>query len=105
MFVIVTHTVDVYRLVRTGATETYGVTPVITGLGMGITPAGTDLLVAYPDLPAYAAYDGYYEDSSVSFKIGDKLTDGITSWIVRGTPEIYSSPFGWAAHLALEVVV
>lgn len=102
MFIQITHTVDVYRLSLVGGKEAYGVSPVLTGIRIGIFPAGVDIQAVYPGIPAFQLYDGYTEDSS-TLKNGDKLKQGSDEFIIRGTPQVFTSPLSYQ-RVALEKV-
>jgi hypothetical protein len=53
---LITDTVDIYRLARTGAKDAYGTEPIITGLDCGITPAGPDIMATYGGQPSFALF-------------------------------------------------
>lgn len=86
----VTHTVDIYRLTRTGNKDQYATTPVYTTIEAGIFPAGTDILAVYPAESAFALYEIYIFEPCL-LKNGDKLKSGGDEWIVRGVPQVFSS--------------
>lgn len=104
-FLPITHSVSVYRLLKTGNKEDYGTTPTATGLDCGIVPAGNDIVAVYPDIPAYALYEVYVHES-FSFKIGDKLVDvSSNEYILRGVPQVYDLSYGYYQRLVCEKVV
>jgi hypothetical protein len=83
---LITDTVSVYRLARTGAKEAYAVDPALTGLDCQITPASTETLAVYGGNPSYSLYELYF-DENVQLKNGDKLTTLTgTAYIVRDVP-------------------
>lgn len=86
----ITHSVDIYRLVRSGNTEQYDSTPVYTGIECGIFPASTDILAIYPSESAFALFEIYIYET-VTLKNGDKLKVGSSEWIVRGVPIVYET--------------
>lgn len=89
---VITHTVDVYRLTKTGNNTEYGASAVITGLDCAIYPASTDILAVYPELPAYGSFEVFvYENATL--QTGDKLTSGSEEYIVRGVPEVYENNY------------
>lgn len=82
---LITDTVSVFRLTRTGAKEAYDVTPVLTGLDCQIMPASNDLLAIYGGNPGYALFT-IHLDENAQIKTGDKLVSGSTEYIVRDVP-------------------
>ena len=101
---LITDTVDIFRLERTGNTEAYGPTPVVTGIDCGIFPAGNDILAVYPGMPSFAIFEIYvYEPTTI--QNGDKLNSGGTEYIVRGTPQVIDNRYMFTQRLVGEKVV
>ena len=82
-FLLITDTCDLYRLVRIGDKESYGGTPILTGLKCQIMPASSDILAVFPGEPSYQLYE-IFMYSMDTIKNGDKLKSGSTEYIVRG---------------------
>jgi hypothetical protein len=103
-FGVITDTVSVYRLARTGDNEDYGATPVLTGLDCGIFPAGTEILAVYPGQSSYALHDIYvYEVCDL--KNGDKLKSGSKEYIIRGVPQVVNNRHMYYQRLVGELLV
>jgi hypothetical protein len=101
---IITHTVNVHRLTKTGNNTEYGASPVISGLDCSIFPASTDTLAVYPDLPAYATYEGFTQESA-TLKLGDKLKVATEEFIIRGVPQVYDTNYAYYQRFVLEKVI
>ena len=99
-----THLVDVYRLAVASSKEGYGASPVITGLDVGIFPAGTDIVAVYGGESAFQLYDVYVYESA-TLKNGDKLKSGTDEWIIKGVPQVFSTPYLSYQRLICEKVV
>lgn len=101
---IITHTVDVYRLTKTGSNTEYSVSPIVTGLDCAIYPASTELLAIYPELPVYSTYEVYvYEAETLT--TGDKLTtSGGDEYILRGVPQVYDNNYVYIQRIIAEKV-
>jgi hypothetical protein len=99
-----THLVDVYRLALSSSKESYGGTAVITGLDVGIFPAGNDIVAIYGGESAYQLYEVYVYESAV-LKNGDKLKSGTDEWIIQGVPQVFSTPYLSYQRLLCEKVV
>jgi len=97
MYLLPTHVVDVYRLTKTGSTESYSATPTITGLDCAILPASTEIIAIYPGENAFALHDIFF-DEPADLKTGDKLTSGASEWIIRGVPQVFDNDYGYAVH-------
>lgn len=82
---LITDTVAVYRLTRSGNQESYGASPVITGLDCQIVPASNELLAIYGGNPSFALFAIHF-DENVEVQTGDKLVSGSTAYIVRDVP-------------------
>ncbi len=100
----ITHSADVYRLTRTGDTESYHTTPVITGLECGIFPASTDILAVYPGESSFQLYECYVYEFVV-LKNGDKFKALGEEWIARGVPQVFDTNHLYYQRLVLEKVV
>lgn len=96
--------VDVFRLTRIGDKETYGATPVITGLRCQIIPATNDILAVYPDIPAYQLFEIYFFKNQ-TIKNGDKLKSGSTEYIVRGVAQAVDNKYMTYQRIVGEKVV
>lgn len=99
-----THLVSVYRLGVTSAKESYAATPVITGLDVGIFPAGTDIVAVYGGESAFQLYEVYVYEAA-TLKNGDKLVSGTDEWIVKGVPQVFNTPHLYYQRLICEKVV
>ena len=86
----VTHTLDVYRLTRSGNNEQYDLSPVYSGIECGIFPASPDVLAVYPGESSFALFEIYIYEN-VALKNGDKLKYGSVEWIIRGVPQVYDT--------------
>lgn len=82
---LITDTVSVYRLTRTGAKEAYSDSPEIQGLDCQIVPAGTDVIAIYGGNPSYSLFEVHF-DENVQLKNGDRLVAGSTTYVVRDVP-------------------
>ena len=102
--ILITDTVDVFRLTRVGDKESYGLTPVITGLRCQILPASNDILAVYPDIPAYQLYEIYFFKNTL-VKNGDKLKSGSIEYILRGVPQAVDNKYMTYQRLVGEKVV
>lgn len=101
---LITNTVDVFRLTRTGNTDAYGASPVATGVDVSITPAGTDIVAVYGGNPAVALYEVYCFEN-VTLKSGDKLKEGSKEWVIRGDPQVIENRFLSYRRAVAEVAV
>jgi len=99
-----THTVDVYRLTKTGNNQEYDPTAVITGLDSTIFPAQTDILAVYPELPAYATYEVFVYQP-VTLENADKLKSGDDEYIIRGVPTVYDTSLAYYQRMVAEKVI
>ena len=86
----ITHTLDVYRLIRSGNNEQYDATPVYTAIECGIFPASSDVLAVYPGESSFALFEIYIYEN-ITLKNGDKLKVGTNEWIIRGVPQVYDT--------------
>lgn len=86
----ITHSVEIYRLARSGNNEQYDSTPIYTGIECGIFPASPDILAIYPGESSFSLFEVYIYET-ISLKNGDKLKFGATEWIVRGVPVVYET--------------
>jgi ketol-acid reductoisomerase len=103
--VVVTDTVSVYRLTRTGNKEGYGGSPVLTGLACQIIPASTEVLAIYGGNPSYALFEVCF-DADVTIRSGDKLVseEGV-EYIVRDVPMPIKTPYLAFTKAVAEVVL
>ena len=97
----ITHVCDVYHLTTTNDTASYELTPSITQLNASIYPAGTDILMTFPGIPAYSAYQMLVWDD-VEIKNGDKIISGSEEWIVRGVPRIFNDMTMYVQDIIVE---
>ena len=102
--IMITDTVDVFRLTRTGDKETYSATPVIAGLRCQIIPATNDILGVYPDVPAYQLFE-IYCFKNVEIKHGDKFKSGSIEYIVRGVAQSVDNKYMTYQRIVGEKVV
>lgn len=81
---LASHILTVYHFLRAGDNENYETTPTAEGLRAQILPAGTDIVVFYPDIPAYQLWDIFIFDQT-TIQNGDKLVDEDNNeYIVKG---------------------
>lgn len=92
-----TNLCDVYHLTIVGSTDIYNDTPDITGLDMGIFPAGTNILAIYPGQPSFALYELFTEEVCTLVN-GDKIVSDSDTWIVRGDAQIFDNDYGYYIH-------
>lgn len=101
----ITHSVDVYRLTRSGNNEEYPSTPEYQKVECGIFPASTDILATFPGESSFQLYEIYIQETGVALKNGDKLKAGTNDWIVRGVPQIYDLNMMYYTRVVGEKVV
>ena len=99
MYILTTHVVDVLRLTKSGATESYNPTPISSGLDCAILPASAETIAVYPGINAFALHDIFF-DEPCDLKTGDKLvnTAGADEWIIRATPQVFDNDYGYTVH-------
>jgi len=101
----ITHTIDVYHLQLTGNKETYPVSPDASGIDCQLLPASTDIVVYYPNIPAYQLYDAFiFTDDQIL--IGDRVKDSDNRvFIVRGVTYKVDTVYMSYQRLALQLNV
>lgn len=98
-----TDSINVYRITRVGNTESYGVSPILSGIDAQITPAGNDILALYPDVPVVQLFDCFIFQND-EIKNGDKFVSGAKSWIVRGVSYKIDGPLMIFQRIALQQI-
>lgn len=102
---LITDSVDIYRLEKTGNTKAYGVAAVYTRVECGIFPAGTDILAVYPSIDAFQLHEVFIHED-VDLKNGDKLiTQGNKEYIVQGVPQKFDTRYLFFTRVVGQLVV
>ena len=99
-----THKVSVYPLTLASGKEKYPESPTVTGLDLGIFPAGIEIQAAYPGISAFQLYEIFCFEN-VTIGNGDKLISGADEWIIKGVPQKYSDPYASYQRLVGQKVV
>lgn len=95
---LITDTVSVYDFARTGDTEEHGATASITGLDVGIFPAGPDIVALYGGVGSYALFEIFvYEPCTI--KTGAKIVSGSTTYQVQGVAEVIDNRYMYYQRL------
>ena len=89
---MITDTVSVYRLEKTGSKEAYGEEPILTGLDCQILPASNEIVALYGGNPAVQLFEIHFSEHA-ELHNGDKLVSGATSYVVRGMPTAFNNRY------------
>jgi hypothetical protein len=103
---LITDVVNIYEFARTGATEGYGANPTYPNVNVCISPASTDIQIAYGDIASYQLFNIIIYDTTVIMKNADKIiTQDGAEYEVKGRPLVMNTPFlSFIKILAQQVV-
>lgn len=102
---IVTDTCSIYKLIRSGNTESYNSTAGYTNIDMAISPSGQDIQTSDGGVYSYQLFEVFIWDMTVTINNGDKIVsqDG-TNYLVTGSPNKYNNRFVQAWRTLAKVV-
>ena len=90
----ITDVLSIYEFTRSGTSETYSATPNYQNVNACITPASTDIQIAYGDIASYQLFNVIIFDTTVGVNNADKLVDenGV-EYEVKGEPLVRETDF------------
>lgn len=102
----ITDTCSIYKLIRSGNTESYNTTPAYTNVDATISPANTDIQTSDGGVYSYQLYEVFIWDMTVTINNGDKIVsqDG-TRYMITGSPNKYNNRFIQANRTLAKVII
>lgn len=86
------NTATIFRVQKNVSNKSqYAVDSVYSDLPVLLAPAGPDVQVSYPNVPAYTLFEVYIYDGSCQIENTDKLVISGADYIVRGLPQHYDA--------------